>query len=237
MSGQSFSISGSASLRYFNISTHTHLWLWLILIVDISGILSSRYFLRTMLNFITLFVRVLFSPTLLVPSTHLLLKNMQEDSWCLYRNCMESFTPSSVERYGATDLQVWHSMQPRSVMRRLSYLLLLTISLFRQQVFVMVSHSVWRFSRFFMTTLIHWILTIPKVIIKIDISIVFNTTCRTLTLDVLSGRSSRDYACNLQKGDGQVHLAKGKTGGQQGDPLEMFKVVCFIATQNQCGPI
>ena len=94
-------------------------------------------------------------------------------------------------------------------------------------------------------------------IIKIDISNVFNTTCRTLTLDrtldVLSGRVSRDYACGLKKGDviptcenlsnlfcylktmrtchvkvryfdwdGQVQLAKDKTGGQQGDPLKML---------------
>jgi hypothetical protein len=89
----------------------------------------------------------------------------------------------------------------------------------------------------------------PEVIIKIDISNAFNTTCRTLTLDFLSGRASRDYACGLKHGDviptcenlsnlfgyfkvmhtchaklwyfdwdGQVHLGKGKTGGQQGDP-------------------
>jgi hypothetical protein len=93
----------------------------------------------------------------------------------------------------------------------------------------------------------------PEVIIKIDMSNAFNTTCRALTLDVLSGRASRDYACGLKHGDviptcenhsnlfgyfkamrtchaklryfdwdGQVHLAKGKAGGQQGDPLEML---------------
>ena len=85
----------------------------------------------------------------------------------------------------------------------------------------------------------------PEVIIKIDISNAFNTTCRALALDVLSGRASRDCACGLKQGeaiptcenlsnffgyfkemhtchaklkyfdwDGQVHLAKGKTGGQ-----------------------
>ncbi len=90
-------------------------------------------------------------------------------------------------------------------------------------------------------------------IIKIDVSNAFNTTNRALTLDMLSGRASRDYACGLKRGDaiptcdtlsnlfgyfeamrtchaklryfdwvGQVHLAKGKTGGQQGDPLEML---------------
>jgi hypothetical protein len=41
----------------------------------------------------------------------------------------------------------------------------------------------------------------PEVIINIDISNVFNTTCRTLTLDVLSGRASRDYVCGLERGD------------------------------------
>jgi hypothetical protein len=97
----------------------------------------------------------------------------------------------------------------------------------------------------------------PEVIIKIDISNVFNTTCRVLTLDVLRGCVSRDYSCGLQKGEviptcenlsnlslnlfgyfksirswldklryfdwgGQVHLSKGTTDGQQGDPLEML---------------
>ena len=41
----------------------------------------------------------------------------------------------------------------------------------------------------------------PEVIIKIDISNAFNTTSRALTLDVLSGRASRDYACGLQRGN------------------------------------
>ncbi len=36
-------------------------------------------------------------------------------------------------------------------------------------------------------------------IIRIDISHSFNTTCRDLTLDVLSGRASRDNACGLLK--------------------------------------
>ena len=93
----------------------------------------------------------------------------------------------------------------------------------------------------------------PDVIIKIDVSNAFNTTDRALTLDMISGRASRDYACGIKEGDvigtvdsltnlfgyfkamrgchsklryfdwdGQVHLAKGKTGGQQGDPLEML---------------
>jgi hypothetical protein len=86
----------------------------------------------------------------------------------------------------------------------------------------------------------------PEVIIKIDISNVFNTTCRVLTLDVLSGRASRDTFVSSNTGmsfppvrtcltyldilKSCVHdtvnydtsIAKGKTGGQQGDPLEML---------------
>ena len=41
----------------------------------------------------------------------------------------------------------------------------------------------------------------PEVIIKIDISNAFNSTCRALTLDILSGWASRDYACGLMRGD------------------------------------
>jgi hypothetical protein len=73
------------------------------------------------------------------------------------------------------------------------------------------------------------------------------------TINILSGRASRDYTCGIKEGDvigtvdsltnlfgyfktmrgyhsklryfdwdGQVHLGKGKTDGQQGDPLEML---------------
>ena len=38
-------------------------------------------------------------------------------------------------------------------------------------------------------------------IIKIDISNAFNSTCRALTLDIISGRASRDYACDIKKGE------------------------------------
>ena len=103
-------------------------------------------------------------------------------------------------------------------------------------------------------------------IIKIDISNCFNSTCRALTLDVLSGRASHDYACGLKKGDaiptcenlsnlfgyfkamrtchatlryfdwdGQVHFAKGETGGQQGDPLEML--IFNLTTHNLWGRV
>ncbi len=85
----------------------------------------------------------------------------------------------------------------------------------------------------------------PDVIINIDVSNVFNTTDRVLTLDMISGRASWDYTCGIKEGDvngtvdsltnlfgyfktmctchaklryfdwdGQVHLTKGKTGGQ-----------------------
>ncbi len=95
--------------------------------------------------------------------------------------------------------------------------------------------------------------TDPEVIIEIDVTNAFNSTDRGLTLDVLSGHASRDYACDLKTGDvihtcdnlftlfgyfqvirtcesklryfdwdGQVHIVKGQTGGQQGDPLEML---------------
>ena len=94
----------------------------------------------------------------------------------------------------------------------------------------------------------------PEVIIKLDISNAFNVLCRRLTLDVLGGKASCDYACGLKAGDnletvceelrnmfeyfkamrtttshlryfdfcGNVLDAWGKTGGQQGDPLEMI---------------
>jgi len=94
----------------------------------------------------------------------------------------------------------------------------------------------------------------PDVIIKLDISNAFNVLCRQLTLDVLGGKASCDYACGLNEGDnietvceelrhmfqyframrttkshlryfdylGNVLDAWGKTGGQQGDPLEMI---------------
>jgi hypothetical protein len=39
------------------------------------------------------------------------------------------------------------------------------------------------------------------VIIKIDVSNAFNTTDRVLTLDMISGRVSRDYACGIKEGD------------------------------------
>ncbi len=90
-------------------------------------------------------------------------------------------------------------------------------------------------------------------IIEIDVSNAFNTTDRAFTIDMISGRASRDYAGSFKRGDviptvdtltnsfsyfkarrtcnsklryfdwdGQVHLAKGKTGGRQGGALEML---------------
>ena len=43
--------------------------------------------------------------------------------------------------------------------------------------------------------------TDPDVLIKIDIVNVFNMLCRSLSLDVLGGTASRDYACGLKEGD------------------------------------
>ena len=40
----------------------------------------------------------------------------------------------------------------------------------------------------------------PDVIIKLDISNAFNALCRQLTLDVLGGKASCDYACGLKRG-------------------------------------
>ena len=45
----------------------------------------------------------------------------------------------------------------------------------------------------------------PDVIIKLDISNAFNVLCRQLTLDVLGGKASCDYACGLKEG---VHGSK-----------------------------
>jgi hypothetical protein len=41
----------------------------------------------------------------------------------------------------------------------------------------------------------------PEVIIKIDVSNAFNSTDRPFTLDCISGRASRDYACGLKQDD------------------------------------
>ncbi len=41
----------------------------------------------------------------------------------------------------------------------------------------------------------------PDVIIKLDISNVFNVLCSSSTLDVLGGKASCDYACRLKEGD------------------------------------
>ena len=46
----------------------------------------------------------------------------------------------------------------------------------------------------------------PDVIIKIDISNAFNTTCRAFTLNVLSGRAPRDYAMVEPEIDGAIEL-------------------------------
>ena len=69
------------------------------------------------------------------------------------------FAPSYVEKSGVAALPVSQLTRRLSAMRRLSFLLLLMITSFKQQVFVMVPRIARRSSRFFMTTLIH---RIPK---------------------------------------------------------------------------
>jgi hypothetical protein len=41
----------------------------------------------------------------------------------------------------------------------------------------------------------------PDVIIKLDISNAFDALCGQITLDVLGGQASSDYACGLKEGD------------------------------------
>ena len=41
----------------------------------------------------------------------------------------------------------------------------------------------------------------PDVLVKLDIKNAFNMLCRQLTLDVLGGKASCDYACGLKEGD------------------------------------
>jgi hypothetical protein len=41
----------------------------------------------------------------------------------------------------------------------------------------------------------------PDVIIKIELCNEFNTTDRVFTLDMISGRVSRDYTCGFKRGD------------------------------------
>jgi hypothetical protein len=65
--------------------------------------LIAPLFFNDNMNYITLFVSVLFSPTLLAPSTHLLLKNMQVMA---LQKQDGGIHPSSVERYGAAASQV-----------------------------------------------------------------------------------------------------------------------------------
>ena len=77
-------------------------------------------------------------------------------------------------------------------MRRLSYVLLLVI-IFMQTAGIRdgASHCAKMLSVFY-DSLNTSDPTDPEVMIKIDISNAFNTACRARTLDVLSGRASRD---------------------------------------------
>jgi hypothetical protein len=60
----------------------------------------------------------------------------------------------------------------------------------------------------------------PDVIIKIDISNAFNVVCRQLTLDVLGGKASCDYACGLKEGDAVETVC-----GELRNMFEYFKAI------------
>ena len=92
-------------------------------------------------------------------------------------------------------------MSLRSAMRRLSYLLLATITLFKLQVFGTVLLIARKYYQYSMIAWIYQNPNDPEVIIKIDVSNAFNSTDRPFTLDCISGRASRDYACGLKRGD------------------------------------
>jgi hypothetical protein len=98
-------------------------------IVDIDGWhacdLIAPLFFNDNTELTSLFASVLSSLTLLAPSTHLLLKNMQADFLRLCRNRIEAFAPSSVERCGVAASPVSQSTRRLSAMRRLSFLLYL----------------------------------------------------------------------------------------------------------------
>jgi hypothetical protein len=88
--------------------------------------------------------------------------------------------------------EIWRRCFARlSAMRRLSFLLLLMITLFKQQVSEMVPHTAKILSGFYDNLDTTSDPNDPEVIIKIDISDAFNSTCRALALDVLSGHASR----------------------------------------------
>ncbi len=61
--------------------------------------------------------------------------------------------PSSVERFGGAVLQAWQLMPRLSAMRRLTYLLLPMITLFKLQVFGMVPRIARRYYQYSMITL------------------------------------------------------------------------------------
>ena len=126
---------------------------------------------------------------------------------------MEAFAPSSAERSSVAVLRVYQLMRHLFALRRPSYLLQLMITLFKLQVFEMVPRTARKSSRFSMITLILGLKhgdVIP--------------TCENLSN--LFGYFKAMDTCHAKlryfDWDGQVHLDKGKTGGQQGDPLEML---------------
>jgi hypothetical protein len=118
---------------------------------------------------------------------------MQVDFLRIFRNRMETFTPSSTERSGVDAAPVSLLVRHLSEMRRLSFLLLLMITLFKQQVSGMVFMIIWKPPQILMT--------LKLSSSRFDIYNDFNTTCVALTRDVLSGYVSRDYVCDLKQID------------------------------------
>jgi hypothetical protein len=114
-------------------------------------------------------------------------------------------------------------------MRRLSYLLLATITLFKLQVFGTVLRITRKYHQYSMIVWIYQILmSDPEVIIKIDVSNAFNSTDRPFTLDCIVDVRRATMPVALSEAmllallailKTYVHLTKG---GQQGDPLEIL---------------
>ncbi len=111
---------------------------------------------------------------------------------------MEAFAPFYVERYDPVSLQAVNETPIRT---EVSKLFTSTYDNFIQTTFIRdgESHCA-KILECFYDNLDTIDPNDPDVIIEIDISTVFNTTDRALTLDVLSERSSRDYVCDLKKG-------------------------------------
>jgi hypothetical protein len=140
------------------------------------------------LTVITSFASVLSSLTLLAHFTHFYRRISRWTSYVFAEtDRIEAFAPSSVERSCVAASPVSLLVRRLSAMRRLSFFLLLMITLLKQQASGM----------FFIP---------PQILItlkfsRFDIYNAFNTKCLALTLDVLNGCASSDYACGIKQID------------------------------------